>query len=47
MITAVHLRLSPLRSASTLETWAHLVGLKKEADEANKIIELSIFLIMI
>ena len=34
-ITAEHLRLSSLRSASALDTWAHLIGLKKKAAIAN------------
>ena len=38
-----HLHLSLLRSASALDTWAHLVGLKKEVVEANRIMKLSFF----
>jgi len=34
-ITAGHLYLSPLRSAFALDTWAHLLNLKKEMDVAN------------
>ena len=35
------LRLSPLRSASALDTWVHLVDVKKkEVAEANKIMKL-------
>ena len=42
-ITARHLLLSPLKSASALETCAYVVGLKKEVTEANKIIKMSFF----
>jgi len=46
-ITAGHLCLLPLRSASALDMWAHLVGLIKKLFEANKIMRLSFFLITI
>jgi len=46
-ITAEHLRLSSLRSAFAFETWAHMVGLKKNIVEANKIMKLSFFIITI
>ena len=32
-----HLHLSPLGSASALDKWAYMIGLKKEVAEANKI----------
>ena len=32
-----------LSSASALDMWAHLVGLKKEVVEENKIMKLSFF----
>jgi len=41
-IIAGHLHLLPLRS-----TWAHVVSLKKEMVEANKIMKLTFFLITI
>ena len=34
---------SPLRSASVFDKWVHVVGLKKEVTEANKIMNLSFF----
>ena len=34
-ITAGYLRLLPLRSASALDMWTHLVGLKKKVVVAN------------
>ena len=33
----------PLRSASALDTWVHVIGLKKEVVEMNKIMKLSFF----
>jgi len=45
-ITARHLRLSPLRNAYLLGTWVHVVGLKKEVAEPNKIMKLSFFILI-
>ena len=47
VIVAGHLGLLLQRSAFVLDTWAHVVGLKKEVTEANKIMKLRFFLIMI
>ena len=42
-IIAGYFLLSPLRSAFAFDSWAHIVGVKKEMTEANKIMKLSFF----